>query len=215
MVSLELLTAPIIEPVELPLLTQHCRINTDDDKLALQMYQIAARQLFEKMTGRQLMTATYKAYFNCFHPVNQLPRPPLQSVSSVKYYDVDDVEQTLSTNNYYVDATQSPGKIFFHGSLPALSQYRSPKITVTYVCGWTTQAIVPDLVRSAICLLACHLYEQRAIIVNGIVEQIPYGFKSICDMYRIGVINWEDKSVSDNYQPRVYDSLQVGWPYMG
>src|SRR5579864_6034130 len=48
----------------------------------------------------------------------RLPRPPLQSVLSVTYVDMNGVTQTVDPTTYLVDTTSLPGRLF-----PAYGQY--------------------------------------------------------------------------------------------
>ena len=90
-----------------------------------------------------------------------IPRPPLQSVTSITYVDQGGATQTLASNAYQVDAKNEPGRI-----LPAFNAYwpltrnQINAVTVTYVAGWTSQTL-PKKVKSLARLLLAHLYEHR------------------------------------------------------
>ncbi|NIP96558.1 MAG: hypothetical protein GWO24_25240, partial [Akkermansiaceae bacterium] len=73
----------------------------------------AARTLAEQVQGRALITQTWdltldgwpaKGYF-------ELPRAPLQSITSIKYYDEDDTEATVDSGTYFVDIASEPGRV--------------------------------------------------------------------------------------------------------
>lgn len=95
-----------------------------------------------------------------------LKRGPLQTVSSIQYYDMNNQSQTLASNQYaYTTPTYFPAKVepvtFWPVAYP-----RPDAVTIQFVSGWTT-ANVPQSVLHAIKLLCGTWYNQR--------EDIEYG----------------------------------------
>jgi hypothetical protein len=99
----------------------------------------------------------------------KLPRPPLISVSSVKYYDDDEVQQTLSTSLYLVDTPwRAPGTVELaeDQDWPTdLSSRRMP-VTIRFICGYglstdTPAGSVPPVVKQAIRLVIGWMYKNR------------------------------------------------------
>ena len=81
-------------PEEAALATQrvlnHCRIDIEQpgcDEATVAGWIAAATAQAEVRTGRQLITATWEMHLDCW-PMGRiaLPKPPLQSVTHVKYY---------------------------------------------------------------------------------------------------------------------------------
>src|SRR4051812_2411410 len=86
-----LVTAPTSEPITRTEVKLHLRVDVDitaEDAL-IDAHIIAARRLVETHTGRQLITATWDLFLPGFPDcdVLALPNPPLQSVTSITYYD--------------------------------------------------------------------------------------------------------------------------------
>ncbi len=121
---------PVEEPVLLGELMAYLDLDDDSEKVMLQGLVSAARIQAELITRRQLVTATYDVSFEDF-PFNamrgrglpdagilRLPKPPLQSVTSIKYIDSAGVQQTLSSALYQVDIASEPGRV-----LPVYGQY--------------------------------------------------------------------------------------------
>ena len=108
-----------------------------------------------------------------------LPRSPLQSVSSIQYYDQAGTLQTLDPSAYLVDSFSEPARIT---PAPATTwpatQNRANAVLITFVAGYgSTGAAVPTGILHWILLMAATLYENRemvAVLPKGKVELLPY-----------------------------------------
>lgn len=165
---------PVLEPVSVTDVKTHCRglaDVTDEDGL-LYGFIKAAREAGERATGRGWLTQTWKLVADGWADAFYLPMAaPLQSVSSVKYYDASGVQQTLSSSYYLVDTDSEPGRVVRapNATWPALQADRlSWLIEITYVVGWTTQARVPHSYKVGTALLADHLFEHRSPVEVGV-----------------------------------------------
>lgn len=159
---LELVTAATALPVDLAAAKLHLRKDTGDEDALVEQWLRAATRYVETQTPgrRQMMSATYDL------PVSgwwggplRLPRPPLQSVTSVKYLDTDGAEQTWSSANYRVRTPQEqPGTVEILGTVspPATYAWQDYPITVRFVAGWAAARDVPGTLKQAILLLAGH-----------------------------------------------------------
>src|SRR3990167_7589456 len=102
--------APDQEPLSLDEAKQHLRVDIDEhDELILSLVA-AARQWAEDHTLRALVTQTWRLTLDyerpsfeadgrCTHRI-VLPRPPLASVTSVTYVDLEGATQTLAVDQY-------------------------------------------------------------------------------------------------------------------
>ena len=178
---------PRIEPIALAEAKAQCRIErdvVDEDDLVIG-YLRASRELCESITGRGFLTQTWKVVTDdWWSHVLRLPMAaPLQSVSSVKYYDTNGTLQTLSSSLYVVDTVSEPGVLSWapNISLPALYDRRGV-VEVTYVVGWTTPEDVPSSIRHAIKLLVAHFYQNRegvVVSVGGTAMLLPMGVDAL------------------------------------
>jgi len=151
---------------------------TAEDDLLTEKLQSAIDDA-EDFTGRQLLTATYKAYPDCFPDKDyiELPFGNLQSVTSIKYKDSDGTEKTMVENTDYlvetnVDATRGGdqvGRIVlpYGVSWPSVELYPSNPITIEFVCGWKAAAYVPSKIKQAILLMAADRYADRGEPIIG------------------------------------------------
>lgn len=114
---LNIKTAPTVEPISLDEAKLHLKVDGSDDNALITAKIITARQLAEKETKRAFITQTIEMYLDSAPAEIEVPRPPLQSVDSIKTISsvessVDETSATgqavlsiASTNNFAVDDT--------------------------------------------------------------------------------------------------------------
>ncbi len=94
-------TEPAEEPLSIEEVKTHLRVDMDDDDDLIQNLITSARQYAESYLKRSLISQTWKYYLDEWPESGEdyieLPMPPLQSVSSVKYTDYNSVQTTLGT----------------------------------------------------------------------------------------------------------------------
>lgn len=170
--SLTLVAAPAALPVLLSEVKDHLRLDTDqadENKLAL-AYLRAAVDDAESFLGKALITQTWDLTLDCFPAEILVPRPPLQSVTSVTYIDTAGAEQTLDPAGYQVSAASLPGRIRpAYGATWPATRAQMDAVTVRFVCGYGADwNAVPDAVRAALLLMTGDLYEHRETLVAGL-----------------------------------------------
>lgn len=162
-----LLTAPALEPVTLSEAKRHANVVASDDDALITALIVAARELVEQDTSRALINQTWELELDDWWTDGlEVPRPPLVSVTHVKYYDADGVLQTVTSTNYHVDTRRQPGVIWWDDdyTLPSLGDDANP-VLVTYVAGYGSAAsAVPQRAKQAILLLVGHWYRQREAV---------------------------------------------------
>jgi uncharacterized phiE125 gp8 family phage protein len=159
--NLRLITAPLVTPVSLETAKLYLRVDhTAEDTLITSLIK-AATQKGEELARRAFITQTWEMTLDewpsgyCL----RLYRPPLQSVTSVKYLDGDSVEH--SWTDYAADTRNEPGVIIFN-TLPSSTLLESGAISVRYVAGYGDAAAnVPDNIQNAILALVAYWYENR------------------------------------------------------
>lgn len=112
------------------------------------------------------------------------PRGPLKSVTSIKYYDLRGVQQTLDPAAYLVDTTDKQPRISpAFGLYWPPTQMRIDAVEIVFVAGY-------DQVPSSICLaieqLAAHWYDQREAVTFDQAQEVPMGVKSLLDSHATG-----------------------------
>ena len=107
----------------------------------------------------------------------ELRKPPLQSVTSIKYQDINGAEQTLSSSVYQVDSKSDVGRIVLADgeSFPDTDEVVNA-VTIEYKAGYGDAASdVPSLIKSSIKLIVAHLFENRDMVTKmGTPAQVPF-----------------------------------------
>lgn len=194
---LDLATAPGTEPLTVAEAKAYRRIEGSTEDALVGDLITAARELFEEETGRQVITATWRLHLNRF-PVGRapiiVPKPPLQSVTSVTYLDADGASQTWDASEYTVVAPSGPfarpGVIYPKpGYTYPTSLVAANAVTVTFVAGYGAAATdVPDSLRSTLQAMVGDLYEQRETFLAGtIVTPNPALYRAM-NRYRLPVM---------------------------
>lgn len=181
---------PTTEPVTLDELKANARIDTADADTRLSTLIEVARDNVERITERALLTQTWERRLDRFPPTPVgigLERPPLQSVTSVKYIDSDGVEQTLDPSKYTVNSFREPGAVYpSYGETWPQTRDEPDAVRVVYVAGWTEAAKVPASIREAILRLASLWYDENTPVVVGMtVSAFPHDVDSILAPYRM------------------------------
>ena len=140
-----------------------------DHELVAQLIT-AARQQVEAYLGRALITQTLQLLTPGFydptipsHPANiRLPRPPLQTVTSVKYIDWSDTLQTVATTTYGVDALSEPGMVYLKMNelWPIDWRLNDPQVQIAYTAGYgANRSDVPAGIRAALKQVVAGAYD--------------------------------------------------------
>ena len=182
---LSLVDHPDHEPLSLNEVKTHLKVETsvpDDDGLITSLIT-AARGHAERITGRALMTQTWRLKLDQFPrwrgPI-EIPLPPLQSVTSVTYRDANDAPQTWTASNYVVDAPAGPyatdGRVYpaFQIEYPETVD-RQDAVTVEFVAGYGTDDDVPIQLKQGLLLMIGHWYEHRESVSEVALSDIPQG----------------------------------------
>jgi uncharacterized phiE125 gp8 family phage protein len=162
-------------------LKNYLRIDTSDDDTVLAQLLTSARQACEEYTGRLLGSGTVTYYMDGFEDSSFIAGP-VTAISSVTYYDIDNVLQTLSTSRWYADLVSSPQRIAFDAP-PAVFLERYGQVIITTTAGHST---VPGPILQAMRMLSAHFYDNRQAVVTGtIATEMPLAVHALLSPYRV------------------------------
>ena len=187
--ALELVTPPAISPVTLAEAKAQMRVEHTDDDTLIQTLISAATAFVDVQgaLGKAMITQTWGQWINPNPSTVALMAGPVQSVSAIKYYDVDGILQTATLTDFDVfgtarNKTVSPKTGF---SWP-VTQQRSDAIKIEYVVGYGDSVNdIPDTVRHALMLLVSNWYENRSNELIGIASKtLPHGFDDLIGIER-------------------------------
>jgi uncharacterized phiE125 gp8 family phage protein len=162
--ALKLITAPSTYPVTLAEAKLHCRVDLADDDTLIAALITAATEMAEQKTGRAIMTQTLELTLDAFPEAFELTRVPVQSITSVKYYDTTGTQQTLSNTLYALDAADDFGFAYispvYAGVWPN-TRDQINAVAVRYVAGYADAASVPQSIKNWILLMVSTMYANR------------------------------------------------------
>lgn len=187
--TLQSVQGPIDEPITIPELKAHLRLDTDALDTLLRIYLAAAREMVELFTRRQLLTAQYELSLDYFpwHPWRALPsyqydiawreridvpRPPLQAVDALRYLDGANLWQVVDPSLYVVDTASEPGRIQpIPSSTWPLTTRTLNAVVVEFTAGYSSASDVPGSLKAAILLMAADLFEHAEAQVEAKLEE--------------------------------------------
>lgn len=193
MTSLVLITPPEWMAISVDDIKAHARITVSDDDPYLYALALAATRWVENYIRGALITQTWEWKLDCGFPASavnagwQIPKPPLQSITSIKYLDDDGAEQTLSAAVYTVDASSRPGRVVlaYDQEWPTTRDVIN-NVRIRFVCGFGIPTAIPKDIRQAALIMASHWYEHREPIVTGtIVSAVPMTVQAILAPYKL------------------------------
>ncbi len=178
------LQPPQQEPISPDEAKAHLRVTSADEDAYIASLITVAREWCEGFQQRAYITQTHKLTLDRF-PCGRaiyLPRPPLQSVTSIVYTDSEGAQYTVDADRYIVDTVSEPGRIVlsYGASWPLVTLRPAAGVEITYVAGYGDAASVPQRAKQAILLLVGHWYEQReAVLAGSISKEIEFAVHSL------------------------------------
>ena len=156
--TLTVKTPPADEPVTLSEAKDHLRVDGSDHDSQVTAVITAARERAERYLGRALVTQTLELRLDAFPAAIDLPRPPVQSVASIKYIDSDGDEQTLDSADYKVDAEGA--RIIPTDDWPHTLDTVNA-VTVEYTAGYGDPEDVPEAIKQGILVHAERMFDRH------------------------------------------------------
>lgn len=136
--------------------------NTTDDTYITSLIK-GARQQVEGDTRRALCTQTWDLKFDGFPSDGlgfRIPRPPVQSITSITYTDTDGDSQTVPTADYVVSITDAYCDITLaqDADWPSDVKDQANAVVVRFATGYGVASAVPEGLKAAVRIAAAQLY---------------------------------------------------------
>lgn len=185
----QIVTAPAATPINLFEVKDQLRIeHSDDDALLTRLISVAIAMTDVKgALGKAMITQTWAQWMGP-NPTQsvQLLLGPVQSVSAIKYYDVDGTLQADTLANYSVFGVPSKTTVEpKEGFNWPVTQDRDDAIKIEYVIGYgDSESDVPDTIRHALMLMVGHWYDNREQTQMDDLSDIPFGFLELLNIHR-------------------------------
>jgi uncharacterized phiE125 gp8 family phage protein len=174
---------PTVEPVSVEELKAHSRVDHNYEDAKIADYLQTARVMLERDTQRALCTQTRVLYLDYLPAYISLDVAPIQSITSITYYDSLNVQQTLVSTAYEYDLYAEPAII-----RPAFGQTwpttydRLSAVAVTYVAGYGLASAVPQDAKHAIRMLAASWLENSESVLTGTIsKEIEFSYSALRD----------------------------------
>ncbi|MFA5388068.1 MAG: hypothetical protein WC322_06840, partial [Candidatus Paceibacterota bacterium] len=163
----------------------HAPVNDED--LTIARYIKTARRWVENLTGFALITQVWDLFLDAFPRgrIIEVPRPPLVSVTHLKYKDSSNVLQTLATSYYVVDTQAEPGRIQVTSGQCWPNTYPDVNaVQIRYSAGFGAAAsAVPEGYIDAILRKITDLYNNRGD--NNTTPDALASIRDLLDLERI------------------------------
>jgi len=193
--SWQITVQPATEPITLVEAKSHLRVTFADEDTYINTLITSARKYCEAYCNRVFITQTWRQNENAWaYPIKLMVNPVI-SLTSLKYIDTNEAQQTITdnTNNFQKDFNSDVAKIYsgLVEAFPAIGSSINP-IEIITVCGYGAASDVPDDIKHAIKLMVSHLYENRDMVnvpLNNLSSDIPMpsAVPSLLNRYRINV----------------------------
>tara|TARA_S200002703_G_scaffold154916_1_gene158435 strand:- start:10562 stop:11236 length:675 start_codon:yes stop_codon:yes gene_type:complete len=223
MAGLTTVTAPATTPITATEAGEYLRLDSGVDATLLGVMVDGAADYVEAYTNRSMINRTLKYSIDYIdeldYPLHDgfsvgpdlyyrntylnLPRPPVSSVTHVKFFDDADTENTFSTDKYYLDNQREPARVKLRrGEVWPTALRVSNAIEVTYVSGYgATSADVPAQLRLAMLQYVAFIYENRgdSITEGAHIARIPQAIRTMLDPFRVRSLSRNPFDVTTEY----------------
>lgn len=171
-------------------LQKQCELLDGDHDSYLTRLLENATAAAERYTGRAFATQTWRLTLDRF-PCRtiKLPRPPLQSVTSITYIDEDGAEQTLDSSLYVVATDSHPGRVApaYDEVWPA-TRTTLEAVKITYVAGHTSVDDVPEEAKQAVGVMVADWFVNRETTTEKEMRRVPLSAQWLLNGLKIGQV---------------------------
>jgi uncharacterized phiE125 gp8 family phage protein len=178
--AFQLVAGPVNEPISEAQAKAHLRVDVGDDDDLISSCIVAARQTLESNYEIAIITQTWNLILDSFpglqafpwasmgqlgrnRPI-EIPKPPLQSVTSITYIDSTGTPAVFPLANCITDTATFVGRIglVLGQSWPTVTLQPINGVVIRFVAGYGNDwPSVPAAIRQAMLLMVGHYYENR------------------------------------------------------
>lgn len=178
-------TAPTGTTISLDLLKTSKRIRHNSEDAIIEFWIKAADDYIERRTNRALMEQTLVLRLSRILPCIEIPRPPLVSISHIKYTPKGGDEVTVDAG----DITTTNRDMIAQATIAGLTE-KPGTMEIEYVAGASNADDVPSPLRQASMLLAGHYMTSREATfldprIMNVEKKIEFGVDQNCLQYRV------------------------------
>lgn len=170
---------PLTEPIDKDVVKDNFGIIEDDTRdIRIERLIRSAREAVELYTERRLISQTLDWSFDRFPSRRfEIPSAPVTEITSIKYYDTDDSEQTIDVADYRTKFCDPSSYVETIDGWPS-TKSKIDAVTIRFVVGYADQDAVRPLAIEAMLMLIGHwLVNPEAVILGTISSELPLGAK--------------------------------------
>jgi len=163
-------TAPVATPVTIQDAREQCSLFDDSthDSLLVRLIKTATREA-EVYLDSILMARTMRLDLDGFPGRDvDLRTYPIESITSVKYDDADNAEQTVPGSDYYTSLNGLSPKLRAVTSWPSTYPGKLSRVRITFEAGYADSDSVPDDIKHAILVRVYELWRERGELLIGV-----------------------------------------------
>jgi uncharacterized phiE125 gp8 family phage protein len=176
-------THPLPPVVGVPEAREHLRIDHNDDNAVIQGYLEAATWHVENFTGQVFSNRVVTLSLDAWPDGDaiKLPIYPVQSITSIKYYDTDGNDTTWNSDNYIADVARIPPLVAlaYGCSWPTETLLPVSGIQIDLVAGYASPDYYPPQAKQVVKLLTGQWYEHREDLQATYLKGLPQGIEAL------------------------------------
>jgi uncharacterized phiE125 gp8 family phage protein len=160
--AIRIITPPATEPLTLAELKTALRIDGTSDDTLLEALIVAAREFCEDYQKKKYITQTLELVLDYFKEIIEFNScSPVQTVTSVKYYGTDGLENVVNSNIYLLDKDSFVARLLpkYAELWPSNQLQPANGVVIRFVAGYGTALDVPQTVKQAMILHIKLLYD--------------------------------------------------------
>jgi len=184
--SIPVVITPPSPSLTLSLVKAHLNVDHTDDDTLIQAYIDAACSHIDGprgTLGRAVWAQTLELRLDDFETCIPLPCGPVSAITSVKYIDIDGVEQTLNAATY---ALAVDDLVLAYDEAWPTVRGDTDGVKIRYAAGFST---VPKAIEQALMLLIAHWYANRETVnVGNITSELPFATRALLSPYFVWFI---------------------------
>lgn len=189
--DLKQVTDAALEPLSLEETKDHLRVDHNDDDSYIEPLIVSVRKWAEIFLNRALITQTWDLFLERFphssSAMIEIPWPELQSITTIKYQDISDIQQTWASSNYVVDINREIGRVVTvqDGEYPSTFGHIHD-VEIRFIAGYgSNPADVPRAIIQAMLLRIGHFYERREDSSVVPMSKIPHASDDLLWSYKV------------------------------
>ncbi len=165
---LAILTPPEANPVSLPQIKRHLRIDhAEDDEYLIEIAEAATLHV-EALIGQSLITRTVRQFVDTVPASRSIPLEawPINNVQEVRGYDLEGNPNLISADHYMLDNRMDPAALVLNTNVNFNAF--SNGLEIDLVIGYGETGVdIPSNITRAILVLIAHWYEFRGTLPAG------------------------------------------------